>query len=234
MPKGKLPAQSSDAQIAAFLGEAASESGLPQEAGGRLVFALDATASREPTWDLARSIQGQMFDAAAQLGGVRIQLCHYGGVGEFDASDWLRDAREMRGVMDAVRCRAGATQIERTLQHIARLRLSQALTAAVFVGDCVEEEPDRIAQRAGELGLLGVPLFVFQEGSVPEAERVFREMARLSRGAYSRFDVASATQLRELLAAAAVYASGGRAALQAFARRSGKAVLALTSQLERI
>jgi len=37
---------------------------------GRLLFAMDATASREPTWDHACTIQGEMFVAADTLVGV--------------------------------------------------------------------------------------------------------------------------------------------------------------------
>ena len=71
----------------------------------------------------------------------------------------------------------------------------------------MEEDVDRLAKLAGELGLIGVPVFLFQEGREPKAERAFREIARLSRGAYCPFDAGSAKQLRELLTAVAVYAT---------------------------
>ena len=35
----------------------------------RLVFALDATMSRQPTWDLACRLQGEMFATASGVGG---------------------------------------------------------------------------------------------------------------------------------------------------------------------
>ena len=60
------------------------------------------------------------------------------------------------------------------------------VNALVYVGDCMEEDVDRLAGLAGELGLIGVPVFLFQEGREPKAERAFREIARLSRGAYAR------------------------------------------------
>jgi len=82
------------------------------------------------------------------------------------------------------------------------------------VGDCMEENIDDLCGRAGELALLGVPVFLFQEGYDRNAERAFREIARLTKGAYCRFDAGSAAQLRELLSAVAVYAAGGRAALE--------------------
>ena len=73
---------------------------------------------------------------------------------------------------------------------------------------------DELCGRAGELALLGVPMFLFQEGQDARAERTFREIARLTKGAWCRFDAGSAAQLRELLTAVAVYATGGQQALE--------------------
>jgi hypothetical protein len=96
----------------------------------------------------------------------------------------------------------------------------------------MEEDVDELCQRAGELGLLGVPMFVFQEGREPKAELAFKEIARLTGGAYCRFDAGSAGQLRELLAAVAVYATGGRKALEDLgAEAKGGAALRLLEQL---
>jgi hypothetical protein len=99
--------------------------------------------------------------------------------------------------------------------------------ALVYVGDCMEEDIDHLAALAGELGLLGVPAFMFQEGDDPKAETAFREIARLTKGAYCRFDAGSAQQLRELLKAVAAYAAGGRKALADLSRQSGQGRLLL-------
>jgi hypothetical protein len=103
----------------------------------------------------------------------------------------------------------------------------------VFVGDCMEEDRDALAGRAGRLGLLGVPAFVFQEGRDPAAERSFKEIARLSGGAWAPFDLHSPQVLRDLLAAVAVFAAGGRKALTRYGEARGGAVLALTHQVSR-
>jgi hypothetical protein len=67
---------------------------------------------------------------------------------------------------------------------------------------------------------------MFQEGSDPAAEAAYREIARLTGGAWCRFDAGSAAQLRELLRAAAAYAAGGRDALKRLAKNaSGAAAL---------
>jgi len=72
--------------------------------------------------------------------------------------------------------------------------------ALVVVGDAMEESVDALSTTAGELGMLGVPIFVFQEGADAVVEQAFREMARLSHGAYCRFSPGSAHELGECCA----------------------------------
>src|SRR4051812_19297648 len=84
---------------------------------GRLVFALDATASRRPTWDRACRIQGEMFEATAALGGLEIQLVFYRGFAECKASRWMTTAADLHRIMRSVFCVGGETQIERVLLH---------------------------------------------------------------------------------------------------------------------
>ena len=120
---------------------------------------------------------------------------------------------------DGVRCRGGQTQIAKVLDHTKREAEKRKVNALVFVGDALEEDIDRVCHKAGELGLIGVPMFLFHEGGDPIAERGFRELARLTGGAYCRFDAASAYQLRDLLSAVAVYAAGGRRALLEYGNR---------------
>ncbi len=78
---------------------------------GRLVFALDATASRQATWDLATHVQSEMFLEAGRVGGLAVQLVFYRGFGECKSSAWVRDAAELVRLMRTVRCVAGKTQI---------------------------------------------------------------------------------------------------------------------------
>ncbi len=199
---------------------------------GRLMFAMDATASREPTWDRACKIQGDMFSSTASLGGLEIQLCHYRGYDEFYTSPWLSRTDELLQRMTAVRCRGGYTQIEKVLQQAIKQTRQKKVQALVFVGDCVEEDVDRLCHLAGELGVLGVPVFIFHEGDEPTAQRAFKQMTRLTRGAYCSFDANSAAQLRDLLSAVAVYAAGGRRALRDFSENRGEVVKRLTRQLD--
>ncbi|MCZ6676498.1 MAG: VWA domain-containing protein [Candidatus Poribacteria bacterium] len=199
---------------------------------GRLIFSMDATASREPTWNHACHIQGQMFEETTALGGLDIQLCYYRGYGEFNSSAWLSRSDDLLSQMTSVHCLGGHTQIEKVLKHAIKETQQQKINALVFVGDCMEEDADKLFQLAGELGILGIPVFLFQEGNDLIAERSFRQIARLSNGAYCRFDAASAQQLKDLLSAVAVYAAGGRKALENYSKHKGEKVLQLIHQIK--
>ncbi len=204
---------SSSAEIDAFLRQARTLAA-PGEGRGRLIFALDATMSRQPAWDTACRLQAEMFEEAGKVGGLAIQLVYYRGFGECRASRWVSDAGALRDLMTGIEVRGGHTQIGKVLSHARREARTNKVAAMVFVGDAIEEPVDALAQKAGELGLLGLRMFVFQEGRDPGVEAAFREMARLTGGAYARFDTNSASQLAQLLRAAAVYAAGGMRALE--------------------
>ena len=228
----KLPKASSDTDVADFLNKVATTQA-SKTAGqrGRLIFAMDATASREPSWDRACQIQGEMFTETAALGGLEVQLLYYRGFGECRASKWAGNAKELLRLMTSVRCLGGQTQIEKVLGHALKESEKKKVDAVVFVGDAMEEDIDRVCHRAGELGLRGVPVFVFHEGGDPIVRRAFEQIARLTGGAYCAFDSASAQQLRDLLSAVAVYAAGGRQALLDYGEKQGGEVRRLTHQL---
>ena len=222
---------SARAEIDAFITRARTLAP-PLEPGqrGRLIFALDATMSRQPTWDEACRLQADMFGEAAAIGGLDVQLMYYRGLAECRASRWVSDARVLGSLMEKIDCRGGHTQIGRILGHARKETDAKRVQALVFVGDAMEEAIDDLCASAGQLGLLGVPAFMFQEGGDPIAEQAFREIARLTRGAYCRFDVGAAHQLRELLRAAAAYAAGGIKALADLSRR-GSGAMRLLEQL---
>ena len=231
-----LPDKKSRSQdVDAFLSKVALTPKRTDGAGkrGRLLFAMDATASRQPSWDIAAQIQGQMFIETAALGGLDIQLAFYRGFGEFKVGAWTDNERELLRLMTSVTCLAGQTQIGKVLQHAVNEAKRGSLNALVFVGDSVEEDIDHLGSVAGELGLLGVPAFIFHEGYDSVARFAFEQVAKLTGGACMHFDASSAEALRELLAAVAVYAAGGRLALEDKAHRDGGAVLQLTRQMRK-
>lgn len=225
----KLPVKSSAGEVAAFVEKLRTLPAASPGGGGRLIFAMDATASREPSWDRACRIQGEMFEATKSLGGLAIQLVYYRGFSECAASPWLANAGALTRRMSAVTCMGGQTQIGRVLSHAAKEAKRGTVNAVVFVGDCMEEDVDHLCRMAGELGLMHVPIFVFHEGDDPVARRAFKQIARLSGGAYCAFDSASARTLADLLRAVAVYAAGGA---QALAKLPDKTAALIAAQIE--
>ncbi len=228
---GKSPAVSSSVEVAAFLRQAALVPVARTGRRGRLLFAMDATASRQPTWDRAQAIQADMFASTDALGGLDIQLVYFRGFGECQASGWFAEGRKLGAAMASISCAPGQTQIGKVVRHAIKAAGEQKLNAVVFVGDAMEESADELVSEAGKLGMLGVPLFVFHEGGEEHAAACFRAMAKATSGAYCSFDASSPGVLRDLLSAVAIYAAGGRAALDDFSRRSGTAVQKLIEQV---
>ncbi len=218
-------------EIAEFLDQVRALGAADIAGRGRLIFALDATMSRQPTWDTACALQADMFREAAAVGGLDIQLVYFRGRDECRASGWVADSDKLAQLMGAIDCRGGQTQIGRVLAHTRKEHGRKAVQALVFVGDAMEEGIDDLCAVAGELGLLGVRAFMFQEGGDPAAEKAYREIARLTHGAYGRFDVGAAHELAELLRAVAAYAAGGLSALQALTARETGGAQKLLAQL---
>lgn len=188
---------------------------------GRLVFALDATASRLPLWSVACELTANMIQETASIGTLSLQLVYFrGGVdspSECVASQWTSDSVGLARLMAKVECQAGYTQIARVLRHAQHETLEAKVGAVVFIGDACEPENDdldKLAVPAIALGRLRTPVFAFQEGREPNVENAFRRLAEWSGGAYGRFDAGAATQLGELLRAAAAFAVGGISALE--------------------
>jgi hypothetical protein len=222
---GSLPetTTSTSDDIAAFVAKARAMSPHHPGAKGRLVFALDATMSRQPTWDMACTLQADMFREAASSGSLDIRLVYYRGFNECRATGWISDSAQLAKLMSKIDCQGGNTQIGKVLSDARREAVASGVRALVCVGDAMEESVDDLCAKAGELGLLKVPVFMFQEGSAPTAEQAFREIARLTGGAWCRFDPGAAAQLRELLRAAAAYAAGGREALLLMSKTASSA-----------
>jgi hypothetical protein len=220
-------ARSGKAELAAFMAEArAAPPRSDGAARGRLIFALDATMSRQPSWDLACALQAGMFDAAARAGGLDVQLVYYRGYGEARSSGWVSDAASLKRLMTGIACHGGLTQIGRVLDHAVKAAAQAPVAALAFVGDATEEDIDRLCGKAGELGLRGTRAFMFLEGHDPAARRAFGEIARLTGGVLLPFDARAAGELGQLLAAVGAYAAGGRAALEASGSPASRRLLA--------
>ena len=193
---------------------------------GRIIMGLDATASREPTWDAAAHLTTQMFSTVTAIGGLDAQLVYYRGDNECVASPWLSNAGALSASMQRVMCMAGHTQIQRVLRHIRKENAREKVNAAIIVSDACEEDPPALYAEPRELN---VPLFMFQEGNDVRVERIYTELARITGGAIAKFDSSAAQRLADLLKAVAAFASGG---VKALANQNTEAARLLLTQVK--
>lgn len=220
LPTGK-------SSVGEFL-ETAKRFPAPRESQSRLVFAMDATGSRAPTWDLATSLHAELFTTAQQED-LAVQLVYYRGHYEFYSTHWNDSASGLLQTMQQVQCLGGITQISRVLSHTIREAQVSTLKALAFVGDACEEEPQTLYNLAGQLALYRLPVFMFQEGHDPFVAQVFAGIAQLTNGAHIPFQPGSAQQFAELLRAVAAYATGG---IDAVKKLRGKFTRRLLEQLQ--
>ena len=158
------------------------------EARGRLVFALDATMSRQPTWDLACKLQGRCSRRRSKIGGLAVQLIYFRGFDECRASQWVIAPSALTKLMTQIDCRGGHTQIGRVLRHVRNAGASTGVKALVYVGDAMEEPVDALCAAAGEVGAPRRQGVHVPRGAGPGRGHAFKEIARLTGGAYARFD----------------------------------------------
>jgi hypothetical protein len=176
----------------------------------RLIFAIDATASRQPTWDLASQVQGQMFLEAGKYGGLDVQLVYFRGFGEMKATKFVGSAMPLVQAMTGITCRSGHTQLAKVLRHVAKEHEKAPVAAVILIGDFCEEKLNDVGHAASQVK---VPVYAFLEGEEPEGRAAFEVIAKATGGVVIPFDAGSPGQLRELLGAVAAYVVGGREAL---------------------
>src|SRR3569623_3600797 len=132
------PAKTASEDFAAVVSMARAMSPHAPGAKGRLIFALDATMSRQPTWDMACALQADMFREAAAIGSLDIRLVYYRGLSECRATGWISDSAKLAQLMRRIDCRGGDTQIGKVLSDARRDAVAAAVRAVVFVGDAME------------------------------------------------------------------------------------------------
>jgi len=196
---------------------------------GRVILAIDATASRQETWDAASHLQAQMFETIATIGTLEVELVYYRGYGECVASGWKSDAHSLAGVMTGIKCASGHTQIGKVLAHARRESARDQVNALIIVSDACEEVPADLYAAARELA--GMPVvFMFQEGDDPHVAEIYSEIAKRTGGAHCKFDAAAAQRLADLLKAVAAFATGG---IRALADQQTTAARLLLTQIKR-
>ena len=233
MKEPKNLPKTSSGQLGEFLAQVKkTPSRIQRESAGRLVFGMDATASREKTWDNACQIQSKMFRATDDIGAINVQLCYYRGFNEFQCSGWSSSGEELIKEMTNVSCLGGHTQIAKIFKHALEEHRTQKIRALVFVGDALEENADELCYLAGKFGVFNIPIFMFQEGNSNAVMSTFKQVALLSGGAYAPFNSGSVKELQDLLSSVAVFVAGGHKALEKF-EKSDRSRKILTLQLRK-
>ena len=172
----------------------------------RLVFAFDATASREPAWDAARQVTDALFSALP--GQLDVALAVHGGGLVHTFTEFSSDARVFRDQAAAVTCRAGSTALISVMEQV---RAHAGVKVLLYIGDCFEEVPSAAFEQAEALRLRGVRAILFHDAVTgnQQARLVFEEIARRTGGACLDFHGANPGDLRDILEAVAVLAYGG-------------------------
>ena len=205
------------ASAAAALPAAFSHAEPPADAGTpprpRLVFAVDATASREPAWAAARKVTDTLVQALP--GALDVALAVHGGARVHTFTPFTNNAATLRDRAAGVTCEAGMTRLLPILSTSLR---RQAVRVVVYIGDVFEESLPQARQIADSLGLRGTKLIVLHDTSAdPNARRdaeVFWDLAKRTGGCVLPFDASAPERLRDLLSAVAVYAVGGEKLLR--------------------
>ena len=184
---------------------------------GRIIFGVDATASRAACWRQTRYMQSDMFFSAEKAGeNLSIQLCYYYGA-TFKFTEWQNDAAVLAAKMSDVHCASGNTQIEKLFTHALEENKKKKINALIFVGDSCEENKGNLIHLARQLGNDGVRLFIFHDefrdpsddsSRNSETAQIFSAITDASEGIGAKFNTGAPDVLRDYLKTIAVYATG--------------------------
>jgi hypothetical protein len=178
----------------------------------RLIFGVDATASREPAWAAARTVTDALVKALP--GELDVALAVHGGSMLHTFTEFTANPNTLRDRAAGIACISGMTRL---LPILSRALSNAGVRVVVYIGDVFEESPGRGRKLADAMGLKGIKLIVLHDTADWNARRdaeVFLDLARRTGGCVVPFDANAAARLRELLAAVAVYAVGGAEMLE--------------------
>jgi hypothetical protein len=189
----------------------------------RVILAL-ANHAQTAGWDRAKVLQREMFQAAAGSG-LAMKFAFYGadnaaGVGRCRITTrWITDAGDMAGVMDRAECNCGCyVNIRDVLGQAVKEAEDRPLRAVIIVGDAFHDDPDDLDEAAicaNQLRRAGTRVFLMQLGDDLITTRRLQYLARISGGAYFRFDPRTQErQFSEMLKAVSAYAAGGEEAVK--------------------
>src|ERR1700733_3610098 len=178
----------------------------------RLIFAVDATASREPAWTAARKVTDALVKALP--GELDVALAGHGGSRVHTFTAFTNSAATLRDRAAGVACEAGMTRLLPILSTSLR---QPGVRVVVYIGDVFEESLNHGRRLADAMGTQGTKLIVLHDTADPGARRdaeVFWDLTKRTGGCVLPFNAAASSRLRDLLSAVAVYAVGGEKLLR--------------------
>lgn len=207
--------------IAALQKAVAQRAPVPEKRNKGICFVIDATASRSGSWREAQNIQGKMFDALKAHSDAAIGIiCHRGS--KVEHLGWFTDAASAKRSMAEIECIGGNTRVVPSLRKALSGNDGKPPSSVILVGDCFEEDERDMKEAAAQLKAGGVKVYAFLEGDDPTAANAFRTVAEITGGIFKKFGESMDLNLGDLAVAAAVYDTGGRAALQQLAATGNK------------
>jgi hypothetical protein len=218
------------AALPAALGRAEPPAETDTPTRPRLVFAVDATASREPAWAAARQVTDTLVKALP--GELDVALAVHGGSRVHTFTAFTSDAATLRDRAAGVVCQAGMTRL---LPILSTSLKRPAIRVVVYIGDVYEESVAQGRRLADAMGVHGTKLIVLHDTADPAARRdaeIFWDLAKRTGGCVLPFDASASGKLRDLLAALAVYAVGGEKLLRE-RRHAMPGAVALLEQLSK-
>ena len=192
-----------------------------------ICFVIDATGSRQASWQQAQRTQAEMFDAVKTAGNLKLSIvCHRGGsvkdLGSFASPD---DAKRR---MAEVSCESGNTRIVDSLQSA----LGKKPSTIIMVGDCFEESFTDLQKVCTQLAAQKIRVYAFVEGNESSGQRAYKMAADMTDGIFQPFG--SGLDLSDLCVAAAVFDVGGQQAFDKLIASGHKGAKALEHQVKRL
>jgi hypothetical protein len=190
----------------------------------RVLLAL-ANHGRSPGWERAKTLQRQMFEAAAGSG-LEMKFAFFG---EDDAKGvrrcqitkrWIADPDDMASTMDRAECSCGCyINIRSVMQQAVEENQGRPMRAVIIVGDVLHDDQDSLAEAAlaaNQLRREGTRVILIQQGDDPVIARKLQYLQRVSGAAYFKFDPKTQQQqFAEMLEMVSAYAAGGENAVKA-------------------
>lgn len=178
----------------------------------RLIFAVDATASREPAWRAARGVTDSLVKALP--GALDVALAVHGGGRVHTFTPYTTAANTLRDRAAGVMCKAGFTRL---LPIMASAVKDPGVKVVIYIGDVFEESLARGRRLADSMGARGTRLIVLHDTADPAARghaEIFWDLAKRTGGCVLPFEAGASRKLHDLVSAVAVYAVGGERLLQ--------------------